>query len=466
MSENIKNINRRDFFKYLGGATLVTAAATACKGGGSDASIDQEVPKGKMEYRTSKTKGDKISLLGYGGMRWPELKQMKEDGSNLDKETIFEMIDYALEHGVNYFDTSPNYLRGFSEKYLGEALSRHPRDKYFVATKLSNFNKTLWSPKKSKEMYYNSFKTLRVDYIDYMLMHSVGNGGWKTFKSRYLDNGMLDFLVEERKAGRIRNLGFSFHGDIKVYDYLLSRHDEIQWDFVQIQVNYIDWLHPTRKNVRTTDVGKYLYGELEKRDIDVIIMEPNLGGRLGQLPEYLSSMLKEERPNSSIASWAFRYAGTFPKVLTVLSGMTYMEHLQENITTYSPLEKISEKEDALLMEIAEMMMDYPIIPCTTCQYCMPCPYGIDIPSIFSHFNTCVCESNYPEDMQDENYVKARRAFLVGYDRSVPKLRQANHCIGCNECVVHCPQKIKIPVQMKKIARYVESLKQNTLKLEK
>ncbi len=461
MSDNVKNINRRDFIKYLGGATLSATAVSSCVGGDKNKATTKPVPKGKMEYRTSSTKGDKVSLLGFGGMRWPELKTKNEDGSNLDKETIFEMIDYAIEHGVNYFDTSPNYLKGFSEKYLGEALSRHPRDKYFVATKLSNFNKKLYDREEAKKMYYQSFKNLRVDYIDYMLLHSVGSTSWDRFKQRYLDNGILDFLIEERAAGRIRNLGFSFHGDIKVYDYLLSRHDEIKWDFVQIQVNYIDWSYANQRQKNQID-GKYLYGELEKRGIDAIIMEPNLGGRLAQLPEFLSNMLKEERPNSSIAEWAFRYAGTFPKVLTVLSGMTYMEHLQENITTYSPLEPISDKEDALLMEIAEMMMDYPIIPCTTCQYCMPCPYGVDIPSLFSHFNKCVCESNYPESKADENYVKARKVFLVGYDRSVPKLRQANHCIGCRECVSNCPQKINIPLQMKKISKYVESLKQETL----
>ena len=187
-------------------------------------------------------------------------------------------------------------------------------------------------------------------------------------------------------------------------------------------------------------------------------MEPILGGRLAKLPEYLSGKLKQQRPDESIASWAFRYAGTFPNVLSVLSGMTYMEHLDDNIHSYSPLDEISTEENHLLAETARLMIDFPLIACTACQYCMPCPYGIDIPSILSHYNKCVTEDNVPEDVQDPNYRKARQAFLVGYDRSVPKLRQADHCIGCEICISHCPQGIKIPEELNRINQYAETLK--------
>ena len=230
---------------------------------------------------------------------------------------------------------------------------------------------------------------------------------------------------------------------------------------MQIQLNYVDWEHAKEVNPRNTNAS-YLYAELEKRNIPAIIMEPLLGGRLAKMPEYLAGKLKQRRPQESIASWAFRYAGTPDRILTVLSGMTYMEHLQDNIRTYSPLDVVTPEENELLMETARMMIDYPLVPCTACQYCMPCPYGIDIPSVFLHYNKCVCVDNYPESRLDARYAQARKAFLVGYDRSVPKLRQANHCIGCNQCVHHCPQGIKIPDELMRIDAYSEKLKQNKI----
>ncbi|MDR1171566.1 MAG: 4Fe-4S dicluster domain-containing protein, partial [Bacteroidales bacterium] len=158
------------------------------------------------------------------------------------------------------------------------------------------------------------------------------------------------------------------------------------------------------------------------------------------------------------AKWAFRYAGTPANVLTVLSGMTYMEHLQDNIRTYSPLETITAEEDATLQQVAELILKSEYISCTACQYCMPCPYGIDIPAVFSHYNRCISDDNMVKDNQDENYRKARQAFLVGYDRSVPRLRQASHCTGCGQCTPKCTQSMQIPEEMIKIDKYVEQLK--------
>lgn len=188
-------------------------------------------------------------------------------------------------------------------------------------------------------------------------------------------------------------------------------------------------------------------------------MEPLLGGRLANVPDHVVTRLKQQEPESSVASWAFRFAGSLPNVLTVLSGMTYMEHLQDNLRTYCPLKPLSDSETNFLYETADIMTQYPIIPCTQCKYCMPCPYGINIPAIFSHYNKCVNEGYVTENTQAENYRKARQAFLIGYDRSVPKLRQASHCIGCNQCAPHCPQRIEIPEQLHRIDRYVETLKQ-------
>ena len=456
-----KNISRRDFFKTMGAAGLATAGLAACAGADKDASASKgEKKPGGMTYRTNPTTGDRVSLLGYGCMRWPMRPKQggKEGEEEVDQETVNALVDYAIAHGVNYFDTSPAYVRGLSETVTGIALSRYPRDKYFIATKMSNFSPATQTRQGSIDLYHNSMKALQVDYIDYYLLHGIGLNGMPAFEQRFVQNGILDYLAEERTAGRIRNLGFSYHGDVKVFDYLLSVHDKYKWDFVQIQLNYVDWKHASGWNTN----AEYLYNELQKRGIPAVVMEPLLGGRLSNMAQHLAARLKQHRPEESVASWAFRFAGSPPGVLTVLSGMTYMEHLQDNVRTYSPLEPCTDEELALLEDTAQMILRYPSVPCTACQYCMPCPYGIDIPGIFAHYNKCINEGNVPSSSQDENYRKARRAFLIGYDRRVPRLRQASHCIGCHQCEPHCPQSIKIPDEMQRIDRFVEQLKQGTL----
>ncbi len=447
-------MDRRDFLKIVGISTATGAATLyGCKPKTETAAASGElgpVPTDKMTYRSYPSLvDDKVSILGYGCMRWPTIPNPEGRGEIIDQDAVNELVDYALAHGVNYFDTSPVYVQGWSEKSTGIALKRHPRESYYIATKLSNFSNA--SRENSMAMYRHSFEELQVDYIDYYLLHSVGNG--RTLKQRYIDNGMMDFLMEERKAGRIRRLGFSFHGSQDGFDEMLSFHDQYHWDFVQIQLNYVDWNESNAKG---------LYESLEKYQIPGIIMEPLLGGRLSKLPDHIVGRLKQKSPESSVASWAFRFAGTPKMILTVLSGMTYMEHLQDNIRTYSPLVPLTEEEKEFLYETGRLIKQYPTIPCNDCKYCMPCPYGIDIPAILVHYNKCVNEGNIPESQQDENYRKARQAFLVGYDRSVPKLRQANHCIGCNQCSKNCPQRINIPRQLHRIDDFVEKLKQNIL----
>ncbi|MBD5356133.1 MAG: aldo/keto reductase [Bacteroides sp.] len=458
------NINRREFLKRLGLGTAAVSATTlvGCNSKQnsvvSDVTAQSEIPIDKMTYRTNPKTGEKVSILGYGCMRWPTLPS-----DELDQDSINELVDYAIAHGVNYFDTSPAYCKGRSEAATGIALSRHPRDKYFIATKLSNFAPQTWSREASLKMYHDSFKNLQVDKIDYMLLHGVGMGedGMEVFENRYIKNGVLDFLMKEREAGRIGNLGFSYHGDIKVFDYLLENHDKYKWDFVQIQLNYLDWNHAKDNNPRNTD-AEYLYNELAKRNIPAVIMEPLLGGRLSNVPDHIVARLKQQEPERSVASWAFRYAGSFPDVLTVLSGMTYQEHLEDNLRSYCPLKPLTDEENKFLYDTANLMVQYPTVACNDCKYCMPCPYGIDIPAILLHYNKCVNQGNVPESRQAPNYRKARQAFLVGYDRSVPKLRQANHCIGCNQCAPHCPQNIRIPQELHRIDKFVEQLKQETL----
>ena len=453
-----KNIDRREFLKTAGTAAMAMGGLgviAGCKGSDQSAAggATGSEPTGEMTYRTNKGNGDKVSILGYGCMRWPMIKD--DNGREIvDQEAVNSLVDYAMAHGVNYYDSSPVYLQGQSEQATGIALSRYPRDSYFVATKLSNFSNS--TRENSIEMYRMSLKNFQTDYIDYYLLHSMGD--LNTFRTRFVDNGMMDFLMEERKAGRIRNLGFSFHGTAEGFDELMAEHEKYHWDFVQIQLNYVDWRHASGRNAQ----AEYLQQELDKRGIQSVIMEPLLGGRLSKVPQYVADRLKERNPQGSVASWAFRFAGSQPGVLCVLSGMTYMEHLQDNVKTFSPLVTLTESELEFLDETAGIIKEYPTIPCNDCKYCMPCPYGIDIPAILLHYNKCVNAGEVAESINDEGYKKARRAYLVSYDRAVPKLRQASRCIGCNQCMSHCPQSINIPRELQKIDRYVENLKQDKL----
>ncbi|NDV70146.1 aldo/keto reductase [Dysgonomonas sp. 25] len=454
-NKNKKDISRRSFLKTVGVGSAITATTlVGCKPDNTvsaEGGAIGEVPTDQMTYRINPHTGDKVSLLGYGCMRWP-LRTNSKGEEEVDQDTVNELVDYAIAHGVNYFDTAPVYVRGWSEAATGKALSRHPRDKYFIATKASNMrgDNTFAT---GVAMYKKSMEDLQVDYLDYYLLHNIGRSK-EDFHSRFIDNGLLEYLLKEREAGRIRNLGWSFHGVVEVFDYILAQN--IKWDFCQIQLNYQDWKYATGMNVN----AEYLNAELVKRNIPAIIMEPLLGGRLARVPVQAFNMMKEIHPDHTPAQWAFRYAGTPDNVLSVLSGMVYMEHLQENIRTYAPLVPLNEKEYETLEQVTDILVNSNYIQCTECQYCMPCPYGLDIPGVFGHYNRIVSAGYRLKSSKDEKYKEARRAFLVGYDRSVPKLRQASHCIGCDICKPLCPQRINIPSEMRRIDAYTEQLKQS------
>ena len=440
-------ISRRDFLKISGAAALGVAAA-----GCSVRKPAASGAEGEMEYRINPGNGDKVALLGYGCMRWPMIKD--DDGKDIvDQEAVNMLVDRAIEAGVNYFDTSPVYLQGQSERATGIALSRHPRDKYFIATKLSNFGDR--TPEASKEMYRDSFGQMETDYFDYYLLHAIGRGGYEAFKQRYEDNGMVDFLLKEREAGRIRQLGFSFHGKQSEFDEMIALHDKYKWDFVQIEMNYMDWKHAD--GVRNVNAD-YLYDELDKRELPIVVMEPLLGGRLGKLPNNVAALLQARDPDASLASWAFRFVGSYPRVLTVLSGMTYLEHLEDNIKTFTGFKPMSEEELAFMEQIAVMMAEYPTVNCTGCNYCMPCPFGIDIPGIFAHYNAMVNEGAVGASQEQKTFRKLRDRYLTTYNKAIPTVRQADHCIGCGKCMHHCPQSIRIPHELHRIDKQIETLK--------
>ena len=442
------------------GAAALAAACTPKKKIAGQAGNDGTDGEQQMIYRENPRNGDRVSLLGFGCMRWPMIKGAGPDGKDIiDQEAVNEMVDYAIANGVNYFDTSPAYLQGLSEDAAGKALSRHPRESYYIATKLSNFGDA--SAKASIEMYHRSFEQLRTDYFDYYLLHSIGRGGKDAFNKRYVDNGLVPFLLKEKEAGRIRNLGFSFHGAQHEFDYFMELEDsgEMHWDFCQIEMNYIDWRHAD--GVRNVN-AEYLYAELDKRGIPIIIMEPLLGGRLANVPEGISRQLKEREPQKSIASWAFRFCGSFPRVLCILSGMASMDPLLDNINTFGHFQPLTEEELEFMERMAVQMKEYPLVNCTDCKYCMPCPWGIDIPGVFQHYNRSITEGTFAQSRDQKDYAKLKKEYLRSYDKAVATVRQADRCIHCKECLPRCPQSISIPRELDRIARYVESLKQDTL----
>ncbi|MBR6305530.1 MAG: aldo/keto reductase [Bacteroidales bacterium] len=451
-------MKRRDFIKISGAAAL--AAACAPKDSRSKLGMTGGLADGpeSMLIRENPRNGDRVSALGFGCMRWPMIKDA--DGKDImDQEAVNEMVDYAIAHGINYFDTSPAYLQGLSEKAAGDALSRHPRESYYIATKLSNFGDR--SKEASIRMYHDSFRQLKTDYFDYYLLHSIGRGGRDAFNKRYVENGMLDFLRKEKEAGRIRNLGFSFHGSAKEFDGFMEMYDsgEMLWDFVQIEMNYVDWRHADgRRNAN----AEYLYAELDKREIPIVIMEPLLGGRLANVPEGIVRQMKEREPDRSAASWAFRFCATYPRVLCILSGMTNMTPLKENVQTFGHFKPLTEEELEFLEQMAVQMKEYPLVNCTDCKYCMPCPWGVNIPGVFQHYNKAITDGTYAQSSAQKDYNKLKKAYLKSYDKAVETLRQADRCITCGECLSHCPQSIPIPRELRRIARYVEDLKQDKL----
>lgn len=402
--------------------------------------------------------GKKISLLGYGAMRLPTtdgkhaVPWQKEGYSDkaIDQELLNRQVKMLLDGGVTYFDTSPAYCRGESEAALGKALkaSGYARKDYVVATKLSNFAPQQYPLAACKKMFEDSLKFLQTDYIDNYLLHSIGNGGFKTFSRRYLENGALDWCAELRAKGRIRRLGFSYHGDPKAFKWCIERHGTYKWDFVQIQMNYVDWRHAKEVNARNLD-AKYLYETLAKLDIPVVIMEPLLGGRLARYNYALAQELTPLDPEATLAQWAFRFCGTHPKVMTVLSGMTRTEHIEENLVTFSPLKPCRANELAALERAAQRMLALNTIPCNSCNYCMPCPYGLDIVSLLQFRNSVLTAKTMP----------SAKEVLKAYAKAVPEeLRRADHCTGCGRCTPHCPQMIDIPREIAAIDEWIDALK--------
>ncbi len=377
-----------------------------------------------MIYKDFQTK--KLSALGLGAMRLP----LTAGGSDaeIDETKTAEMAAYAMEHGINYYDTAYGYHEGQSEIVIGKILGGYPRESYYLASKFPGYD--LSNMGKVKEIFEEQLQKCNVDYFDFYLFHNV----YEKNIDAYLDekNGILKYLLKQKENGRIKHLGFSCHGRYETLKRFLDAYGE-HMEFCQIQLNYLDWkLQDAKTKVEL----------LNERQIPIWVMEPLRGGKLAQLSEKNSQKLKALRPAEEDPAWGFRFLQSIPGVTMVLSGMSNMEQLKENIATYEEEKPLSEKEKEVLMEVTDSMLD--ILPCTACRYCTAhCPKQLDIPMLLSLYN----ESRYHMGFITKNAVD-----------SLDKEKRPDACIGCRSCEAVCPQQLKISEAM---ADFAEKLKQPT-----
>lgn len=359
-----------------------------------------------------KFKDTQVSLLGLGTMRLPCKTPLKREANpliNYEKGQL--LVDSAIENGVNYFDTAFMYHQGKSEKFIGTALKKYPRESYFLADKLP-----IWMcPKKSdmENVFQKQLKRCSVDYFDFYLLHSLNKENFEKCEKF----GAYDFLVKKREEGKIKNIGFSFHGTIDDLKRIISAH---KWDFAQIQMNYLDW-----KN-QSADLQ---YQILTDAGIPVIVMEPVRGGKLAEVDKNIEEMFKKAKPDASVASWAISFVASHKNVLTILSGMNTEQQMSDNIATLTDFKSLTESEFMICENAAAMINKSDIIPCTGCDYCADCPKGVKISTIFSVYNkskTAEISKKKAIDLYDAIDVKA------------------DSCIGCGKCKNHCPQSINIP----------------------
>ena len=356
---------------------------------------------------------DRMPKLGFGLMRLPE-----QDGK-IDLEQVCRMVDAYMESGMNYFDSAYVYHGGNSEKIIKEAIAnRYPRDAFMVATKLPAW---CMSNEADRDRIFNEqLERCGVDYFDFYLLHSVEDGGNGETYDRL---NCWDWAMQKKAEGKIRHFGFSFHGSPAYLEKTLDAHPEVE--FVQIQLNYADWENPVVRS------GK-LYEILHSRNIPMIIMEPVKGGTLAKLTPELEAKYKAVQPNKSIASWALRFVGSLPGVMTILSGMSAEEQMRDNIGTFTHFEPLTEDEKALVDQVRAIMLNVPQIGCTACRYCTDgCPMHISIPDVFRAINTM---NLYKEEFRP----KAFYGGLIGQGYG-----RAGDCIGCGQCEGVCPQHLPI-----------------------
>ena len=357
--------------------------------------------------------GKKVSRLAFGTMRLP----LKEDGS-VDQAQVDEMTDYAMEHGVNYYDTAYPYHNGTSEIAIGNALAKYPRESFMLADKFPGHQ--FMKKYDCEGIFEEQLAKCKVTYFDFYLLHNIYENSIETYKNR--DYGIIEYFVKQKEIGRIKHLGFSTHARTEnleeILDYLGDRIE-----FCQIQLNYMDW---------TLQNAKRKIEILGSRGIPVVVMEPLRGGKLADLGEENNAKLKALRPGESVAAWSFRWLMEIPEVATVLSGMSSLDQMKDNVKTFCEGEPLSRDEWNMMLDIAETMKTG--VPCTACRYCCEgCPAGLDIPMLLAGYNDLAFASALTVRMQMDG---------------TPADKWPDKCIGCGACSAVCPQHIDIPTAMK------------------
>lgn len=383
-----------------------------------------------MKYKSFQ--GLQLSTLGMGNMRLPTTGER----GPIDREKARQIVEYAYEHGVNYFDTAYRYHGGESEEFVGEVLKQYPRESWYLASKMPGHQMQYKDGKLEMvgylagskidsiaQIFEEQLEKCGVDYFDFYLLHNLCETAYDFYTNEEL--GVVDYLMEQKKAGRIRHLGFSAHARPETIENFLNWRN--CFEFVQIQLNYMDW---------TLQDAKQKYEIITNHGIPVIVMEPVRGGKLASLDTKAENILKSARPDDSVASWAFRFLQSLPNVQVVLSGMSTMDQVEENVRLFSEPNPTTETEKELLQQVVDTMVD--LVPCTACRYCTEaCPQELDIPKLISMYNETRLE--FPFTL---------KFTLDAMDDS----ERPEACIACGACVELCPQNIDIPDVMKKFTQ--------------
>lgn len=372
-----------------------------------------------MNTSTFEKFGITVSRLGFGCMRFPT----NEDRTIKEAEAQV-LLDTAIEGGVTYIDTAWPYHDESSEEFVGRALKKYPRDTYYLATKLP-----VWKVEKQEDVRFyfeEQLKKLQTDHIDFYLLHALDKERW----DNVLKFNMLAELDKLREEGKIRYIGFSFHDEFEVFEEILNHRD---WDFCQIQLNYVD---------TELQAGLKGYKLAESKGIPIVVMEPVKGGSLAKLPATMESFFRTLKPRASVASWAFRYVASLPNVKVVLSGMSTLGQVQDNLATFTDFEPLNEEEMTAIENVTREYKSRLNNQCTACGYCMPCPFGLNIPQNFRIWNTAAIY----EDFED-----AKKKYLA-----MEETERASNCQECGACEPQCPQAITIIEDMKKVAAQFEA----------
>ena len=363
----------------------------------------------------------RLSWLGMGAMRLPQT----EPGfaKPIDEPRATELIDACISHGVNYFDTAYIYHMGQSESFLGQALKQYPRDSFYVADK---FN--VQAEPDYKKQFAQQLERLQMDRVDFYLLHGVTD----KLISDYLDHGAPAYFREQKRLGKIRYFGFSFHGSPDALRQVLACGP---WDFVQIQLNYYDWFHGTAREQ---------YEILREHHIPILVMEPAHGGMLADLPEAGRELLLAAKPDATAASWAFRFLRTLPGIAVVLSGMSSLEQVKDNVQTFSDDKFLSEVEISLVRQVSDVIHDLYAVPCTGCRYCCAdCPQQLDIPFLLAAYN------EYKTGGE-----KSLSSWRLARLDALPEDMRPSACVGCGACTAHCPQGLDVPAYMREMAELI------------